>query len=61
LRRILKAIGADVLDEELPVPQAHEAFAADGRLADPRLRSQLTRLVQNLVGVASVEEVPELA
>jgi chromate reductase len=52
LRRILKAVGADVLDEELPVPQAHEAFAADGGLVDPRLRSQLTRMVQNLMSVA---------
>ena len=41
LRRVLKAIGAEVLDVELPVSQAHEAFAQDGRLANPRLQSRL--------------------
>lgn len=52
LRRVLKAIGAQVL--EVPVPEAHEAFAADNRLTDPRLRQQLARMVLDLVSVIRV-------
>jgi chromate reductase len=54
LRRVLRVIGAHVLEVELAVAQAHEAFAADGGLADPQLRSELANLVQALV--ASVTE-----
>jgi chromate reductase len=57
LRRVLTAIGADVLEAELSVPLAHEAFAQDGQLADPGLRSQLVGLVQTLVGVALADGV----
>ena len=35
LRRILRACGAQVLDRQLPVARAAEAFARDGSLADP--------------------------
>jgi chromate reductase len=49
LRRVLKAIGAHVLEAELAVAQAHEAFAADGGLADAQLRSELASLVRALV------------
>ena len=54
LRRVLKVIGAQVLEAGLAVAQAHEAFAADGGLADARLRSELASLVEALV--ASVTE-----
>jgi chromate reductase len=53
LRRVLRAIGAHVLEAELAVAQAHEAFAADGRLADAQLRSALASLVQALVASAN--------
>ena len=53
LRKVLATIGADVVDIELPVGQAHEAFTLDGCLADHRLRSQLAHLVQRLVCAAS--------
>ena len=49
LRRVLKVIGADVLEVELPVAHAQEAFSADGRLADAQLRLQLASMVQNLL------------
>jgi chromate reductase len=49
LRRVLRVIGAHVLEAELAVAQAHEAFAADGGLSDPQLRSALASLVQALV------------
>ncbi|MGQ0777780.1 MAG: NADPH-dependent FMN reductase [Pseudonocardiales bacterium] len=48
LRKVLKTIGADVLDEELPVGQAHDAFANDGSLADPQLQAALADLVTQL-------------
>lgn len=49
LRKVLSTIGAQVVDEELPVGQAHEAFAPDGGLADLDLRSALTDLVDQLL------------
>ena len=54
LRRVLKAIGAAVLDLELPVSAAHEAFAQDGRLANPLLQSRLASMVLDLVTVTAL-------
>lgn len=53
LRRILKAIGAHVLEEELLVRHAHEVFSKDGELKDPQLRSQLAGMVDTLISVVS--------
>jgi chromate reductase len=53
LRKILKAIGARVLEDELPVGQAHDAFAADGSLRDPRQREMLAGAVAALVEAAT--------
>jgi chromate reductase len=53
LRKILKAIGARVLEDELPVGQAHDAFAADGSLRDPRQRAVLAGAVTALVDAAT--------
>jgi len=50
LRRVLTAIGADVLDAELAVPRAHQAFAPGGRLRDPALDTAVEALVAALVG-----------
>lgn len=49
LRRILQTIGARVIDTELAVGRAHEAFDDDGGLADRDLRSALAELVRQLV------------
>ena len=49
LRRVLRAIGAHVLDARVAVAHAREAFAADGGLANARLRSELASLVRALV------------
>lgn len=49
LRKVLGTIGAQVIEEELPVGQAHDAFAPDGGLADPDLRSALADLVERLL------------
>jgi chromate reductase len=53
LRKILTAIGAHVLDEELPVGQAHDAFAADGSLLDPGQRDVVADAVAALVDAAT--------
>jgi chromate reductase len=50
LRKVLKTIGADVLDVDLPVGQAHDAFARNGGLIDSELRAALANLVAQLLG-----------
>jgi chromate reductase, NAD(P)H dehydrogenase (quinone) len=49
LRRILKKIGADVLEAELPVPAAHAAFTPDARLRERELANALREIVHQLV------------
>jgi chromate reductase len=56
LRKVLVAMGARVIDRELPVGQAAEAFAYDGRLADHDLELTLADLLAELIA-----EVPQLA
>jgi len=46
---VLKAIGASILEAELPVPAAHDAFTPDGRLREPRLAVALSGIVGELV------------
>jgi chromate reductase len=48
-RRILDALGAHVLDRELPVPTAGEQFDAEERLLDGELAAQLRELLAELV------------
>ena len=48
-RKVLKAIGAHVVERELPVGTAHEAFDEDSRLLDPDLRTELGAVVEDLV------------
>ena len=40
-RKVLGAIGARVVDRELPIPTAHEQFHASGRLSDADLEQEL--------------------
>ena len=49
LRRVLKVIGACVLESELRVPAAHTAFTEDGRLRDPAHAVALRAIVRELV------------
>jgi chromate reductase len=49
LRKILAAIGANVIDQELPIGQAHEAFDGQGRLHDPEFGARLAEIVTALV------------
>ena len=48
-RKVLSTIGAEVLERELPVGQAHDAWADDGTLHDPELRAALAGIVGELV------------
>jgi chromate reductase, NAD(P)H dehydrogenase (quinone) len=57
-RKVLGVIGADVIDRELPVGQAENAFAADGGLLDPAQQAALTELLEVLatrVGAQQIE------
>ena len=49
VRKVLGAIGADVVDRELPVMQAHARFDEYGNLREEDLRSQLADHVAALV------------
>jgi chromate reductase len=48
-RKVLQAIGADVVDTALPVANASRAFNAEGRLRDPGLAASLRGVVDELV------------
>jgi chromate reductase, NAD(P)H dehydrogenase (quinone) len=50
LRKVLESIGAAVLDAELSVPTAHEAFRSGGGVRDPDLAATLRSIVHRLVG-----------
>lgn len=49
LRKVLTAIGASVLDRELPIAQAATRFGDQGNLVDDELRAQLAELAAALV------------
>jgi chromate reductase len=49
LRKVLAAIGARVLEGELPVGRAAMRFDADGELVDEEIRGQLALVVDRLV------------
>ena len=59
LRKVLAAIGARVIDRELPVGLATDAFTETGRLADPDLELVLGDLLAELQ--AEAEPVTALA
>jgi chromate reductase len=48
-RKVLGAIGARVLDRELPVPHAEEQFDEGGKLIDSDLDQELSSIVHALV------------
>ena len=49
LRKVLATAGADVLDDELPIANAHEAFDHDFTLADHELGTRLEQILANLL------------
>jgi chromate reductase len=52
LRKALGLARARVLDHELAIPTAHEAFADDGRLAQAAARRRLGEILEHLVAGA---------
>jgi chromate reductase len=57
LRKALGLAGARVLDQELAVPTAHEAFKDDGRLARGATRRRLREILAQLVAEAEGDNV----
>jgi chromate reductase len=55
-RKVLKAIGARVLDRELPVASAHEQFGDSGRLTDEALERELQVTLTELVDAVAARE-----
>jgi chromate reductase, NAD(P)H dehydrogenase (quinone) len=49
VRKVMKTAGAHVIESEVPVGLADNAFDADGQLADPDLSARLHDLVLDLV------------
>jgi chromate reductase len=49
LRKVLRTMGASVLEAGLSLAAAHSAFTADGRLREPELALVLRRIVQELL------------
>jgi chromate reductase len=58
LRKVLGAIGARVVDRELPVGLADDAFGEDGRLADEEQELVLADLLAELVNELQPVRVP---
>ena len=48
-RKVLQSMGAHVIEDELPVGLADDAFAVDGTLRDPELASRLEQIVDGVV------------
>jgi chromate reductase len=56
-RKALAASGARVIEKDLPVGHADEAFTDDGRLADVELRERYVEMLDELIALA--EQVAE--
>jgi len=52
-RKVLSAIGARVLDVEVPVPNADEQFHPDGRLSDAGIEFQIVAVLEALTEAAA--------
>lgn len=52
LRKVLATAGARVIDRELPVAAADEAFTADGRLVEAEHHDELASILEQLVAEA---------
>jgi chromate reductase len=56
LRKVLQHTGADVLEQELPVGLADEAFTPTGELADAELQRRIVELLERL-GAGNVHRI----
>lgn len=53
LRQVLAGLGVTVVGTQVAVPKAHEAFAADGSLADERVAKQVRSLAESVTAMAA--------
>jgi chromate reductase, NAD(P)H dehydrogenase (quinone) len=58
VRKTAAASGARVIEKELPVGHADEAFTDDGRLTDPELRERYVEILDELIVLAEQVEDP---
>jgi chromate reductase, NAD(P)H dehydrogenase (quinone) len=58
LRKVLRAIGAHLVGEELPVGQAPTRFDEGGRLVDEEIRRQLAERIEALVAAVRASKAP---
>jgi chromate reductase len=56
-RKVLAAIGARVIDTEVPVPSADEQFGPDGSLVDTDVEGAVAGLLEELVEAARAREL----
>jgi chromate reductase len=56
VRKVLGITGADTLDHELPVGEAHSAFGEDGRLSQTELQEALDELLHVLAARAAARD-----
>ena len=61
IRKALAASGARVIEKDLPVGHADEAFADDGRLADAELRERFVEMLDELIALAEQVGEPQRA
>ena len=59
MRKTLAAAGARIVDRDLPVGRAGNAFTAEGRLADTELQDRYTEILDELVALAEPVGQPE--
>ena len=59
LRKALGASGARVIEKDLPVGHADQAFSEDGRLADVELRERYIEILDELIALAEQTEEAE--
>jgi chromate reductase len=51
-RKVLSASGARVIDTDLPIGHADQAFSEDGRLVDLELRDRYVEILDELIALA---------
>jgi chromate reductase, NAD(P)H dehydrogenase (quinone) len=59
LRKALGASGARVIEKDLPVGHADQAFSEDGRLADVELRERYVEILDELIALAEQTDEAE--
>jgi chromate reductase len=61
IRKALAASGARVIEKDLPVGHADNAFTDDGRLADAELRERFVEMLDELIALAEQVGEPQRA